>query len=369
MKKKLLDDYRRITLRYLEQEQEALLYDVSLLSKKFIEAEIGPDELIQYHFKVVNEILDQHDISKYREITLRLSHILLESIMVYSEAHQKVRDLLNELRQRYLELERAKTELERTGNDLREKTALLLHTEKMTALGELAAGVAHELNQPLNVVRLISEDMYRDIERDRSDFEQIKSGLQEIVSEITRMAEIISHMRVFTRKTADNQFRKVNAIIPIDGVFKLLGQQLKVQNIDVIKEIDEDLYVYGNAIRLEQVMMNLISNARDAVRSNRQEKGRVISIKVYKEDAYPESPTIIYEIRDNGIGISDRVKDKIFQPFFTQKPPGEGTGLGLSVANQIVKEHKGRIEVNSEKESGTRFRIVLPAYVTTADTE
>jgi len=369
LKNKLLDDYRQITLRYLEKEQEALLYNVSMLSKKFIAAEIGPDELIQHHFKVVNEIIDQHDVSKYREITLRLSHVLFESIMVYSQAHQEVRDLLNELKQRYLELERAKIELERTGNDLREKTALLLQTEKMTALGELAAGVAHELNQPLNVVRLISEDMYRDIERDRSDMDEIKSGLQEIVSEITRMADIINHMRIFTRKTTDDQYRKISATVPIDGVFKLLGQQLRVQNIDVTKEISEGLFVYGNPIRIEQVMMNLITNARDAVRNIPQEKKRMINIKVYKKDTDQDTPTIVYEIRDNGTGISDTIKDKIFEPFFTQKAPGEGTGLGLSVANQIVKEHKGRIEVISEKEEGTLFRIMLPAYISKSDSE
>jgi len=364
LKQSLLEEYEQLTLRYLYKQEESLLYEASILSKKFVEAEIGPDELIQHHFKLLEGILDKVQSTQHKEVTSRLADMLLESTMVYSQSHQEVRRLLAELQKRYTELTRAKSELERSQRDLREKTAILLQTEKMTALGELTAGIAHELNQPLNAVMLISEDISRDITKDRLDQEQLKEGLQEITYEIKKMAEIIGHMRIFTRKTTEEHRETINASSPIEGVLKLLGQQLVIRNIQVNKEVDGGLFVMGNPVRLEQVMMNLITNARDAVHENNREKGKQINLRVYLDSTTnPAYPSVIYEIGDNGMGIPAHLREKIFEPFFTRKPPGEGTGLGLSVAAQIIKEHGGTIEVSGEEGEGSLFRIRLPAIV------
>jgi C4-dicarboxylate-specific signal transduction histidine kinase len=274
--------------------------------------------------------------------------LLLEAMMVYSESHQEIRKLLRKL--------------EKSRNELREKTAQLIQTEKMTALGELTAGVAHEINQPLNAIKIICQDIFRDIKKDRLDLGQLEGSLKEVIDEVMKMAGIVDHMRVFTRRTEGVHLEKIDIRRPIDGVFKLLGQQLKIHGIAITKELQGGLWVLGDPIRLEQVIMNLISNARDAVKSNEQDKGMKIGIRTYQGKSTRDTQaSVVLEISDNGRGIPEQEKERIFEPFFTRKKSGEGTGLGLSVTEQIVKELGGCIEVESAEGQGTTFRVNLPA--------
>ena len=145
----------------------------------------------------------------------------------------------------------------------------------------------------------------------------------------------------------------------INEVFKLQGQQLKNNNIEIIKETSSDMpcIVKGNPIRLEQMIINLVINARDAVNASGK-KEKKIEIKTRKIE---NLHTILIEISDNGTGIDEDIRDKIFKSFFTTKEPGKGTGLGLSMVNKIVKEHGGSIDFDSRKEEGTVFRITLPS--------
>jgi len=254
-------------------------------------------------------------------------------------------------------LQKKNKELLTSNQELKEVTLQLVQSEKMSALGELTAGVAHELNQPLNGIKIISQSLLRDIEKDRFEQDTLGEELSEIVNQVNKMAEIIDHMRIFTRKSEGILEEMIDLNTVVEGPFKLLNQQLKSHNIEVVTELAPALpKLMGDPIRLEQVFMNLITNARNATDSGGKENRR-IEIRTYEVDNRKE---VAAEVRDNGGGIPEDLKDKIFQPFFTTTDPGKGTGLGLSVSGKIVEEHRGRIELESEEGKGSTFRVILP---------
>ena len=260
-------------------------------------------------------------------------------------------------RKRAEELEKAYKRIEKSNKELKEATVQLIQAEKLSALGELTAGVAHELNQPLNVIKIICQSILRDIQKERYEQESVEQDLPEIVEQINKMAEIIDHMRIFTRRTEGTHRELIDVNMMIEGAFKFLGQQLKYHNIEVIKELKPDLpKVIGDPIRLEQVFLNLITNAKNALESGGKENKR-IEISTYKVD---HQKIVAVEVVDNGGGISEDLREKIFHPFFTTKEAGKGTGLGLSVAGKIIEEHQGRIELESKAGQGAIFRVILP---------
>ena len=247
--------------------------------------------------------------------------------------------------------------VEKRTRELQESTMQLIQAEKLVALGELTASVAHELKQPLNSIKIISQAILRDIEKKRFDEQSAKEDLPEIIHQVDKMAEIIDHMRVFTRRPIDVPNETVDLNRVIGDALKFVGQQLKDHNINIVMELDSDLpKVLGDSVRLEQVVVNLITNARHAVEQNGKEEKR-IEVRTGKG---PDGQAVWVEVKDNGIGIPEEAKKKIFQPFFTTKEPGKGTGLGLSVSKKIVDEHKGTLEFFSNAGEGALFRILMP---------
>jgi len=255
-------------------------------------------------------------------------------------------------------------ELRKSKERLEQATAQLVQSEKLTALGELAAGVAHELNQPLNVIKIVCQSVLKDIERGQFSKEELGKDLPEIVNQTNKMAAIIEHMRIFTRSGEGTIEEMFDLSALVENSFKFIGQQLKNHSIEVIKELEPDLpKVSGNSVNIEQVFLNLVSNARYALEGSMADIKR-IEIRTSKSE---DNKFVVLEIKDNGKGIPEDEKDKIFQPFFTSKealpPDGEpvkGKGLGLAVSNRIVQEHKGHIELSSELGKGTTFRVALP---------
>ncbi|SHI84285.1 His Kinase A (phospho-acceptor) domain-containing protein [Dethiosulfatibacter aminovorans DSM 17477] len=250
------------------------------------------------------------------------------------------------------------TAIARLREELKDATSQLVHTERMTALGELTSSIAHELNQPLNNMKLVSQDILRDIKKERLDLETLPSSMGIIVEQIGRMAEIIDHMRIFTRKIdSEMPMEKIQIEVPFNNIFLLIGQQLKVHDIDVLKDLAKGLpCVFANSVALEQVFTNILINARSAV-ENYRSHDRSIKVKTFME-----GQEVGISIENNGGKIPDEIREKIFEPFFTTKDPGEGTGLGLSISSRIVKEHGGRIILESE-DDWTRFTVLLPAAI------
>ena len=244
--------------------------------------------------------------------------------------------------------------------ELQEAAAKLVQTEKLAAMGELAASVAHELNQPLNAIKVIGQSILRYPES--YDRQAVENDLREIVALVGSMAEIIDAMRVFARRSTETERRSVDVNAVIQGVLRLVGEQIRVQDIELATRLDPHLpSISGDATRLWQVLLNLITNARDAVAARPGPDRRIEVSTRRPADGDPLADShILIEVSDNGMGMAEHVRQAIFQPFFTTKDPGKGTGLGLSIARKIVEEHEGRIEVRSEPGRGTRFTVALP---------
>ncbi|NVM22394.1 MAG: response regulator [Desulfobacterales bacterium] len=259
---------------------------------------------------------------------------------------------------------------------VREKAGKLYQHGRLLSLAEMAAGVAHELSQPLNAISTFAEGMLIRIERGmKIDEKKIASTLKEILAQIERMGEIVNHMRAFARDFEKLPDQKMAAEEIIEESLRLVGAQLRHQEIMVSVKVEPpDLCFLANKYKLQQVLLNLIYNARDAV--NEKEE-TIIKIngnlrpyagwhKQIEIEAFQvkngNRPYHVIEVRDNGIGIPEDNMENLFQPFFTTKETGKGTGLGLSTSYGIVNKYGGRIEVESTYGEGAVFRILLPVY-------
>ncbi|MDA0745480.1 MAG: ATP-binding protein, partial [bacterium] len=237
----------------------------------------------------------------------------------------------------------------------------LFQTGRLVALGEMAAGVAHELNQPLTAIVTTAGDVrMRLAERVGLSEAQLKEMMGDVVGFAQRMAETVDHLRVFSRETPEKEGGapfEVNECIRYS--LKLVGTQLEKHGVELDLELGTDLLdVVGHSQRMEQVFLNLLGNARDALDEREQDEKRV-SVRTFCEEGW-----VVAEVSDNGVGIEvDQVR-RVFDPFFTTKGAGKGTGLGLSISYAIVKEHGGEIVCESVEGEGTLFRVRLPGKET-----
>ncbi len=245
-----------------------------------------------------------------------------------------------------------------------EKHAMLIQAGKMATVGQMATGVAHELNQPLNVLRLGCDYLVKTTSSGRTvPVQNLIAVTAELRSSIERASRIINHLREFGRKS-DETMMPIDINVPVRSVFTLLGTQLSSRDIrcdlDLAKKLPS---IFGDANRLEQVFMNLVLNARDAIleREKDVQHEDKTEPKVIKISSFLDGQHVIVTISDNGPGIPEALRLKIFEPFFTTKESGEGTGLGLSISYGIIKEHRGTIEVQTAQEGGALFRITFPA--------
>lgn len=238
---------------------------------------------------------------------------------------------------------------------LRKTHVRLLQAEKMRALGDLLAGVAHEINNPLMASGAILYTLLQD--RDLAPTNQ--KGIMLIQQCNERIRKIVDHLRKFTRDTG-TAMETINIASPIEDALLIAGQQLANQGIEICKEIQQGLPpVKGNTGQLEQVFLNLIFNARDAMLESGGRKLLTLSTGLHRLGG--NGAEVEVSVVDTGKGIPKENLSKIFEPFFTTKQVGEGTGLGLSICYKIIEDHKGRIEVESEVGKGTRFKVILPA--------
>ena len=229
----------------------------------------------------------------------------------------------------------------------------LEHSTRLAELGEMAASISHELNQPLTGIRNYARNAFYMIEKNAGSEDEVKGNLRLISEQVDRAARIINQMRELTRRS-DNTF----SILEINGVLRecleFLVPQMKLSEVDLSLSLEPDLPpVWGDRIRLAQVFLNLLTNARQAMDGAAD---RRLSVTSRREGA-PELPVVI-EIRDTGKGFSEEQARKLFQPFYTTRKGGHG--LGLSISRAIIKDHKGEIEAAGAPGTGATFRIRLP---------
>jgi histidine kinase len=237
----------------------------------------------------------------------------------------------------------------------------LIQASKMATLGEMATGVAHELNQPLSVIKTASRFFIRKIaKKEKIKDEILETMATEIDSYVDRATKIINHMRQFGRQS-DVALEKVQVNNILDRAMEILGQQLKVRGIRVEWDLASDLpFILADPNRLEQVFINLLINARDAIDEKWQSQSHQKDEKKITLKTTSDASVITVEVTDTGLGIPASMLERIFEPFFTTKKVGQGTGLGLSISYGIIKDCKGSIEAVSRENEGTSFIIKFP---------
>ena len=245
--------------------------------------------------------------------------------------------------------------------ELVEKDDQLIQATKITSLEKMSVGIAHELNQPLNAIKMGSEYLIMMVERGlRIKDEDLTFVSREISTQVSRAAEIIGRLRSFSRK-ADFSRDLTNLNNCIRSVAKIVDRQLSLQNLEFTLDLAPDLpLILAHNNRMEQVIFNLITNARDAV-NQRQERSWDQTRGAISVSTVTDGEMVIVLVRDNGVGIDAGGVDKIFESFYTTKEMGEGLGLGLTIVHGIVTDYNGSISVETEASKGTCFKLLFPA--------
>ncbi|MEP1033534.1 ATP-binding protein [Ekhidna sp.] len=268
-------------------------------------------------------------------VTLCVTGILL--IMVVRNKDHAHKNLLLE-----------KRKLESTLSELQETQSQLVNSEKMASLGQMSAGINHEIKNPLNFIQGSLESMKQNMSKDTLNendtfFRIMDEGLK-------RLNKIVNSLSHFSHQSQDHN-QECNIQELIDNCLNILEHKSKGR-IEIKINYCEHKLVRGNSGQLHQVFLNLLGNAMHAIPSLGS-----LAITTQKDKNF-----VHIVIDDNGIGISPEVLDKIFDPFFTTKKPGEGTGLGLAISSKIVSDHKGSIVATSDPGSGSTFRVSLPVF-------
>ncbi len=251
-----------------------------------------------------------------------------------------------------------------TANDITKRLEAeqqLIQASKMATLGVMATGIAHELNQPLSVIKTASSFFMKKIKKSEPiDDEILFTMASEIDSHVDRATKIINHMRQFGRKS-DHTMEMVQLNEILKRTLEILGQQLKVRGIEIKWDLDPNLpMIKADPSRIEQVFINLLINARDAIDDRRKSPVPGPDIKRITLKTCTDKEEVVVEIADTGMGIPKAHLEKIFEPFFTTKNAGQGTGLGLSISYNIIKECGGNIQSLSIENDGASFIIRLP---------
>jgi C4-dicarboxylate-specific signal transduction histidine kinase len=230
----------------------------------------------------------------------------------------------------------------------------------MVTLGEMASGIAHEINQPLNIISMVLDKiLFETARNEKIDLGFLKEKSDKIFENIIRIRNIIDHIRAFSRSHDDYVLAAFSINSSIENAVSMIAQQYKHMGISLDLNLDEEIpQIVGNTYKFEQVIVNLLANAKDAVvekKTKYQEyTGMNVGIK-----SYQDNKSIIVEVSDNGIGINDDDLNNVMLPFYTTKEEGKGTGLGLSICYQIIKEMGGTIDIVSSKKTGTKIKLEL----------
>ena len=298
----------------------------------------------------IMELLQKNEQAKNYEMEVKRrngeNRIILNSLFLVRDAQNKVIGTAG--------IFKDITEQKQLAAKLKMAQLHLVEASKLRALGELVAGVAHELNNPLMASQTILHLLLKNL---REDFPE-KERLTFIGKCNDRIERIVEHLREFSRQTKP-ELKKIDINLPIENALLISARQLIDHGIAIVRQLSPGLpKIKGDANQLEQVFLNLIFNARDAM----DEAGKVKELVIASAyEAQAPGPGVVVSIKDTGGGIPKEILSKVFEPFFTTKPVGKGTGLGLSLCFGIVENHGGRIAIESQPGRGTEVKVTLPA--------
>ena len=256
------------------------------------------------------------------------------------------------VQERTVELAQANQELKVEIAYRKNVEARMLESQKLAAIGTLAAGIAHEINSPLQVITGHSESLQRRQKGDQFDPAILENGLESINRNAWRVAEIVRSLLSYARPSLrETETVDLNSVV--DDALLLIKHRLETwSNIQVQRDFSSDLPdLQCDRNQISQVVINLVNNAADAL----PDGGKIIISTRY----HPTSEQLVLQVSDNGTGIAEEIQNVIFDPFFTTKQVGKGTGLGLSIVKGITQAHNGEITLESKKRE-TRFTIRLP---------
>lgn len=305
----------------------------------------------------VQELRIQMQVAeKEREMRLvRASNLALEkknrTIVRQKNKLEKAEKALTELN-RNLE-HRVREELEK----LRKQEQIIIQKSKLESLGRLSAGIAHEINQPLGMINLGLQNLFNKLGSGQASPAYLRGKEAYFRENIERIKRIIEHVRLFSRDQQDEKLDRADLREIVSGALSMIKLQCKNQNIRLEFETPrQPLYIFANKYRLEQVVLNLLANARDAVEAkfDPYDDNKLIRVR-----SFQSGDVLVLEVEDNGGGIAEQDLQKIFDPFFTTKNERQGTGLGLSICYGIVQELGGSISCRSAVGEGTVMRIEL----------
>jgi C4-dicarboxylate-specific signal transduction histidine kinase len=336
-------------LRKRDEQRRAMLHIMGDLNE--VNRRLGDQRKAMLHILVDYE----KDRSRLARQTERLDNSRRALLHILQDSHRsnlRLADSRKAMIHIMGDLRETTAEMQRREQELRDKQEQLVQAGKLATLGELTTGVAHELNNPLNNTGLFVGNAVDLIELGVADKGQIVRELRQAMQQVSKATQIISHLRTFGRAAPVSRepipLRQV-----IERALSLVQEQLRLHEIEVTLDLGpEEPVVVGNPIQLEQVFINLLTNARDAVLDS--------SRKAIRISASVGSAAVEIAFVDTGHGIPSGLEGRIFDPFFTTKEVGKGTGLGLSITYGIVKEHGGTISVVSAPGEGATFLIHLP---------
>ncbi|HDL07277.1 MAG TPA: sensor histidine kinase [Desulfobacteraceae bacterium] len=257
--------------------------------------------------------------------------------------------------------------IELTDTEKKQLGEQLIRASRLAEIGEMATGIAHEINNPLQIMKseqalidtIISDLKEKGELKESEALDELMESFNQITLQINRCSQITQSVLKFGRKT-EHVLKDIDLRSFIPDVASMVENKAKVEGITISQDISEDIpLINGDPAQLQQVLLNLFNNAIDAVVSKHGSEGGALAVKAGKK----EDGKVEISVQDNGAGISSENLQKIFSPFFTTKPVGKGTGLGLSVCYGIIKAMGGALEVSSKEDIGTTFMITLPAAV------
>ena len=336
-------------LRKRDEQRRAMLHIMGDLNE--VNRRLGDQRKAMLHILVDYE-KDRSGLARQTERLDSSRRALLHILQDSHRSNLRLADSRKAMIHIMGDLRETTAEMQRREQELRDKQEQLVQAGKLATLGELTTGVAHELNNPLNNIGLFVGNAVDLVDLGVADRERIVRELKNAMQQVRKATEIISHLRTFGRVASVSR-EPVSIDQVIERALSLMQEQLRGRDI----EIDLDLspaapVVVGNAIQLEQVFINLLTNARDAMADSPRKMVR-ISTRVVHD-------VVDLVFSDTGSGIPEGLEQRIFDPFFTTKEVGQGTGLGLSITYGIIKDHGGAIAVANRPQGGAVFQIRLP---------
>lgn len=283
-------------------------------------------------------------------LAVTLCFILILSLWL---VYERRRRLVLAVEHERAESERLERRVVARTEELRQAQAELVQAAKLAALGQMSASLSHEFNQPLSAIRSFSDNALTFLERERPD--KARATLERIIKVVDRLAELSRLLKTFARKPG-SKTQPVSLKIIVDETMMLVRAKVRKMGAEVItSDIPDDLWVAAGHIRLEQVIVNLVSNGLDAMAGHKHPR-MVISTR-------DEGEMVALLVDDAGPGVPEDMRPRIFDPFYTTKEVGEGLGLGLSIAYNIIRDFNGSIEVQDSALGGARFSVRLPKAV------